>query len=449
MEKLSVLLVPDSIHWVTGTIARSIARHNPWIQAAIISGEVLDVVLQRHPELLQRFELVHFLCSYSGKRWLSALRPSMACVTTHHHVTDWGAVKHNLDADAIMTDSTEWIEDLTRRGFPPARAVSVPSGVDTDLFRSLGAELRAGRRDALGIPRNSVAIGFFAKRSSNDDDRKGTEVMRQALDRLVGMAVDVTMVVVGPGWDELVESLRACGVRCVWIPFVKDSESLALIYPALDFYWVASRVEGGPVTLLEAMSCEVCCITTPVGIAREIAVDGVNSAVVPIGDPEPLARRTGELAADTETRRKLSRAGRRTVEERMSHATTMSRIRDLYEIALANFAQRTGKAPRRLPPNAAAVPGLHPPEPPLLPLIPPAITQEIRMRENVAWGEHLAIYHDERRAALGILLAAWAANPLSLLPPRALLRRFLPPALVACVVSLKGMIGRRRDGMPR
>ncbi len=39
-----VLLVPDSIHWITGTIARSFIDYNDWLEGTIISGPVLDVV---------------------------------------------------------------------------------------------------------------------------------------------------------------------------------------------------------------------------------------------------------------------------------------------------------------------------------------------------------------------------------------------------------------------
>ena len=58
------------------------------------------------------------------------------------------------------------------------------------------------------------------------------------------------------------------------------------MYQALDFYWVTARVEGGPVTLLEAMSAEVCCLTTAVGLAREIVNDGENAVLLPFNDPE-------------------------------------------------------------------------------------------------------------------------------------------------------------------
>lgn len=86
--RLKVLLVPDSIHWVLGTIAQSIVRFNPWIEGTIVSASVLDRLVAQQPDLLSSFDLVHFTCPYNSKRWLPLLRDTMPCVTSHHHLAD-------------------------------------------------------------------------------------------------------------------------------------------------------------------------------------------------------------------------------------------------------------------------------------------------------------------------------------------------------------------------
>ena len=47
-------------------------------------------------------------------------------------------------------------------------------------------------------------------------------------------------------------------------------------YSLLDFYFITSREEGGPKSLLEAMACAIPVISTPVGQAKDI-IDGKNS----------------------------------------------------------------------------------------------------------------------------------------------------------------------------
>jgi len=58
-RKFRVLLVPDSIYWVTGTIAKSIATANPWIDATVVSGPLLGELFPDADAISRRFDLVH------------------------------------------------------------------------------------------------------------------------------------------------------------------------------------------------------------------------------------------------------------------------------------------------------------------------------------------------------------------------------------------------------
>jgi glycosyltransferase involved in cell wall biosynthesis len=197
--RLRVLLVPDSVYWITGTIAKSIARFNPWIEATIASGPVVDTILSEHPEWLGNFDLVHFVCPYASKQWLPRLQSLVPCVTSHPHVTDWELLKHNLEGDAIIVGSPEWKEDLCARGANPAKLFWVPYGVDSDQFTPVTDTERAAVRSKVGISQAATVVGFFGKNSSNDDDRKGIDVFTEAILRLKEKLPELTVLIVGPG----------------------------------------------------------------------------------------------------------------------------------------------------------------------------------------------------------------------------------------------------------
>ena len=440
--RLRVLLVPDSIHWVTGTIAKSIARFNPWIEATIASGPVIDKIFAEQPELMRKFDLVHFTCPYASKQWLPRFRDIVPCVTSHHHVTDWEAIKHNLDGDAIIVGAPEWAEDLRARGADPAKVFCVPYGVDADQFRPATDDGRATVRRKLGIPADAMLIGFFGKNSSNDDDRKGIDVFTEALLGLKQRMPELAVLIIGPGWNQLVNSLNSAGVRCIYFPFIRDLEGLAEMYRALDFYWVTARVEGGPVTLLEAMSTEVCCLTTAVGIAREIIRDGENAVLLPFNDPQAFVERTTLLACDETERRRLGHNARQTILAEMHVGVTATCVRDVYAKAFENFATRRSVAlPLNVHEIATSVGDDLPAQPNYdeVPLagFPSAIHRRVRMLESLAWSEDLILYHRQGAVAMKMIMKEWARNPLSLLPARVMLRRFLPVSLVARVVKLK------------
>jgi glycosyltransferase involved in cell wall biosynthesis len=75
-----------------------------------------------------------------------------------------------------------------------------------------------------------------------------------------------------------------------------------------------SAAEGLPMAVLEAMAFGVAPLVTAVGALPELVRDGVNGAVVPVGDPAALARALDGLLADDEGRRALGRRARQDAE---------------------------------------------------------------------------------------------------------------------------------------
>ncbi len=423
-ERLRVLLVPDSIHWITGTIAKSIVQHNSWMDGVIISGPVLDVVAGDVPELFDDFDVVHFLCPYASRDWLPRLQHRIATVTSHHHVSDdWRLLEHNLNGDAIIVGSTQWALDVVARGADPDRVVRVPYGVDASQFVPPSPQLRMEIRDRLGIEPASKVVGFFAKFSSNEGDRKGTDVFVQAVRILGARMPSLAVLIVGPGWHALVGELKAAGIKCVWLPFVRETREMTRIYHALDFYWVTARVEGGPVTLLEAMSCGICCVTTPVGLARDIVQSGINGIVVPFDDAKAVATATLELAHDTDRMLDIGGSARETILESMDVSLTTQGVRNAYDAALKHFSEN----------NAGSVQGSASPTR----AVSQAFLRRVTMLEQLTWAEALILQH-QRVIAYRIMMESWLQNPASTVPARYLLRNLLPPRLVAALVQAKG-----------
>ncbi|HEY8164296.1 MAG TPA: glycosyltransferase family 4 protein [Gemmatimonadaceae bacterium] len=445
-----VLLVPDSIYWVTGTIAASFARYNPWMRPAIISGPVLDDIAQGDPAFADRFDVVHFVCPYAARDWLAPLRSRVPVVTSHHHVTNWDLLRHNLDGDCIVAGSTEWAEDIIARGADPNQVVCIPYGVDADRFAPVAIDTRIATRGRLGLSDDGPVIGFFGKRGSNDDDRKGTDVFVDAISQLSRIVPHTQVLVVGPGWHDFVSEFQQLGVNCVWIPFASRLDDLAPLHGALDFYWVTARVEGGPVPLLEAMSTGVACLTTPVGLARDI-VDGSNGVMLPKGASAPFAELTAELWSDPERRIQMGKRARDTIVERMRDRDTAREVYRAYETASRFFSERTTRrAPIAIPRSAVVdaaetrAMGGNPP----LEGIRHSLHRRIRMLESLAWAENLILYQRQRGAALSLIWNAWRSNPASILPARTLARRFLPATLVKGVVRLKRRARSGRRSLP-
>jgi glycosyltransferase involved in cell wall biosynthesis len=94
----------------------------------------------------------------------------------------------------------------------------------------------------------------------------------------------------------------------------------------------ASRVI--PNKAFQALACSTPLVTADTPAARELLTAGVDSVLVPAGDPEALASALRELAADPVRRRKIGAAGRATYETHASEAVLGQKWKTLFEEAI-------------------------------------------------------------------------------------------------------------------
>ncbi len=343
-RKFRALIVPDYLPWVTGKIAKRIAQHNhDWLDATVCSGGVLSEVVERSPDLLDRIDLVHFQTRDVAEALIDRFAGKVPVVLTIHHVEENRCVALEPRCDAIGTAGSQWAGELLAHGINPQKIVRIPYGVDVEQFRPPSTDDRARIRGRLGIDSDRFTIGFCAKRSSDSSGRKGVEVLIAAIELLGRRMPKAALVITGPGWSDVVARARNVGLQCVQLPYIWDEAEYAETYWGLDTFWVTSRIEGGPVPLLEAMSTGVCCITTPVGMTVDVVRDRKNGFFVPFNDPETVISRTEELVRDPELARRLSHAARQTIINGYRWDQVTRSASTLYRAAAVRFQERTGK----------------------------------------------------------------------------------------------------------
>jgi glycosyltransferase involved in cell wall biosynthesis len=116
-----------------------------------------------------------------------------------------------------------------------------------------------------------------------------------------------------------------------------------------DVFLLASRSEGLPLSVIEAMAAGLPVVASDVGGLRELVRDGETGTLVPPGDPAALANALRPLVADRELRRCFGSAGR----ERAKGLFDLSGFRrahlELYrrELAAAGVSPAAPKRERR------------------------------------------------------------------------------------------------------
>ena len=155
--------------------------------------------------------------------------------------------------------------------------------------------------------------------------RKGLDVLLDAWGRIrTGTGRDERLLLIGSGNDDAVlrERLKRPELSAIqWVDrYELDRAVMRRYLSAADFYVLPSRIEGFPVTPLEAMACGLPVIGSDIPVMLDIINRAGQSGglIVPRDDPAALAAAIEGLLDRPELCREVGRRARRNVEERFS-----------------------------------------------------------------------------------------------------------------------------------
>jgi N-acetyl-alpha-D-glucosaminyl L-malate synthase BshA len=233
-------------------------------------------------------------------------------------------------ADAITYVS----EDLKRKSNSftnlAGKGSVVKNFVDTEVFYNDGSNMRA----SLGIPKNAFVIGHasnFApiKQVSHFADLAKSLDNQSKLD-----GVYFLMCGDGKARYELEDRLREDGTLENFKFVGKLSEEdMRTAYGTMDVFSLTSKREGSPLTVLEAMACELPIVSTKYSSKPEF-VNGVGGLTFDSGDLESFVRHVDDLRGNSDLRKEMGSASKALVEKEFSVAPVMEAYREVYREVL-------------------------------------------------------------------------------------------------------------------
>ena len=335
-QRIRVLLIVDSLYWAIGNFAQQIIKESSWIDPFICSQFTIRQYVKRFGSFPMTFDVVHFLTM----RTMPPFSGRLPIVTTLHHIDSSTDMAHLDYSDAVMTVSEQWQQHLRELGVPKERLRLVPFGVDINQFRPANVKEYDQIREDFQIASDAFVIGFSARRTSDTDGRKGVQCFVQAVRTIRRILPNLSILIIGPGWQGLVRELNNDGIHCVQVGYQLDHMKIAKLYRILDVFWVTSRIEGGPVPLLEAMASGISCISTPVGAAVDLVEHQKNGFLVPFDCPDQLVQQTLQLADNQVLRERIGCEARSTIVRKRQWGQVIQHLKPLYEGAIKNFYQR-------------------------------------------------------------------------------------------------------------
>ena len=246
---------------------------------------------------------------------------SLATVIWHFHsALDsrlWVRARNNLKCryfgrriNAAFCVAPDMAEELVARGLPGDKLDVFPNAINTDRFRPAGTEERDWARSILGLGKDSRVLLHFGW----DWHLKGGDRLVDALRILRDKGEESVMAVTVSGGDQT-GSPEAPG-DSPGLRVVGPMEEVALLYAAADLFISASRWEGQPYAVLEALSSGVPVLASHLPGHAQIADLVPSCELVDMEDPVALAAGIHEaLARPAEIRRREADAGRQAVAE--------------------------------------------------------------------------------------------------------------------------------------
>jgi glycosyltransferase involved in cell wall biosynthesis len=302
-----------------GNLGETLAREFP-VHSDLIHHKFDAAVIGRLTRLLREPATTAVVTVGAGDKmfWgrLAARRAGVPVILAALHSTGWpdgvGRLNRLLTpiTDAFIAVAEPHRDYLVRQErFPAHRVRLIPNGIDTERFtRDRDAGLRF--RDAWRIPADARVCGIVAALRPE----KNHELFLAAAESVASRRPDAYFLVVGDGPRRALLESIACELACAdRIRFTGNCEEIPAALSAMDLFSLTSHNEASPVSILEAMSCELPVVAPSVGSIDQAVIEGSTGLLVPPGDVQAVAAAWLQLLEDPVRMRSMGEAGRRHV----------------------------------------------------------------------------------------------------------------------------------------
>jgi len=212
----------------------------------------------------------------------------------------------------------------------------IPNVLDTNQFRPSQREIA---RRTLGLP-DAGPLLLFGSSGGLESQRKGWDLLAQALMNLAGTHRDIACVIVG---QERPPNPPDLGLPTHWLGMLHDDASLALAYAAADVTIVPSRQDNLPQIATEAQACGCPVAAFDVGGLCDIVEHQGTGYLARPFDTGDLANGIRWMLADAKRHACLSEAARRRSERLWSADVVVPQYLDVYRQTIDAF-RRAGKS---------------------------------------------------------------------------------------------------------
>jgi glycosyltransferase involved in cell wall biosynthesis len=210
----------------------------------------------------------------------------------------------------------------------------IPNGIPTDEYAP-NPDTRAQWRQAHGIEPHATVLTHVGRFAPPKNHALLVEAFTQ-----VRADAPLYLLLVGGGELENAVREQVAGLGLQGrVRFLGVRADVADILRASDVFVLSSRVEGNPLSVMEAMAAGLPVVSTAVGGVPELVREGVTGLLVPSEDAGALAQAMQALVDDPVRRRAMGAAARQHAVAHFDIRHTVRGYEQLYEALLKRSAR--------------------------------------------------------------------------------------------------------------
>jgi len=254
-------------------------------------------------------KIVHFGSQYMWLNWGEHMSKDNYFISTFFHgkPSDSDEAKIHCDQflksvprlSKVITSSSIVEKRLFNWGVSSNKIIKIPLGVNTKIFIPANKSKKDKIRNSLGIPRNCILIGSFQKDGIGWGEGlkpkliKGPDIFIKTLKILSDKGLPIYALITGPSRGYVKQELKKNNIP-FYHSYVQNIKELVPLYQALDIYLITSREEGGPMGLIESMSCGIPVVTTRVGMSEDVINKNIPGEISDTFNPKIIAYKIEE-----------------------------------------------------------------------------------------------------------------------------------------------------------
>ncbi len=230
-------------------------------------------------------------------------------------------------------------ETLAYKLARPDRITVIRTGVDVDRFCPPNDRDTAVR--GLGLDASRPVVGWMGR----------LEPQKAPIDYVAALKIvapkhpQAQFVIAGDGrlLDSVAQAVSDAGLsdRVTMLTWQQDPVPTL---QAFDIYALSSLWEGLPLTLLEAMACGCCCVSTDVDGCAEAIDHGTTGALFASGDPQLMANALDAVLSDPDLRKRYASQGRQRAETLFNKKTMVANWIDLIGSLTSHSSVRASRS---------------------------------------------------------------------------------------------------------